>query len=52
VNAYIIAKALGGDRMKLFEQQEIPMNGAVRRFMLVIKIVGLICVVAAGGQCK
>lgn len=37
--------------MKKFEQQ-IPMNGAVRRFMLVIKILGFLCIVAAGGQFK
>jgi len=51
-NTYNIATALGGDCMKVFEQQAIPMNGAVRRFMLVIKIVGLIFVVASGGQFK
>jgi|GEM_PF-2096819 len=38
--------------MKAFEQQAIPMNSAVRRFMLVIKILGLIAMFALGGQFK
>jgi len=38
--------------MKKVELQSIPMNGAVRRFMLVIKILAFLSMIAIGGQLK
>lgn len=38
--------------MKVVELQSIPMNGAVRRFMLVIKILAFLSAVAIGGNVK
>lgn len=38
--------------MKIVEQQVIPMNSAVRRFLLVIKILTIVCIAATGGLFK
>lgn len=50
--AYTILSLDGGDRMKIVEQHVIPMNSAVRRFLLVIKILAIVCIAATGGLFK